>query len=65
MFPLQLLERCKNVDVEDYDRVKKLVRDLQVVIGIIHSSLNQGLLSPWHLSGLEQLSLTYTFSSYT
>ncbi|XP_057457960.1 nuclear-pore anchor-like isoform X2 [Lotus japonicus] len=25
----ELLERCKNVDVEDYDRVKKLVRDLQ------------------------------------
>ncbi|XP_058722837.1 nuclear-pore anchor-like isoform X1 [Vicia villosa] len=25
----ELLERCKNVDAEDYDRVKKLVRDLQ------------------------------------
>ncbi|CAJ2659083.1 unnamed protein product [Trifolium pratense] len=25
----ELLERSKNVDVEDYDRVKKLVRDLQ------------------------------------
>lgn len=28
----ELLERCKNVDAEDYDRVKKLVQDLQVVI---------------------------------
>ncbi|KAL5100700.1 hypothetical protein RYX36_005027 [Vicia faba] len=25
----ELLERCKNVDAEDYDRVKKLARDLQ------------------------------------
>jgi hypothetical protein len=31
-----LLERSKNVDVEDYDRVKKLARDLQV--GIVISS---------------------------
>lgn len=32
LFSLQLLERCKNVDVEDYDRMKKLARDVQVVI---------------------------------
>jgi len=27
-----LLERSKNVDVEDYDRVKKLARELQVFL---------------------------------
>jgi len=27
-----LLEKTKTVDVEDYDRVKKLAREIQVVI---------------------------------
>jgi len=32
LFSFQLLERSKNVDVEDYDRVKKLAKEIQVVI---------------------------------
>lgn len=29
-FNAQLIERSKNIDVEDYDRMKNLVREMQV-----------------------------------